>query len=464
MRLIKKFIERFISRIRLSINSHWQRIWIGIYWSMTTGRVVVPSAIEQLNFSSSGLIPNKDFKILRAHQHRWESADNLESEGHWHQAMRIREEVMMELYAYQGIMDDKYFPPILASNWSSNFGHLALIGHHRLAQKLKILPTGDRTIIYNNKNPNYELLREVSNEMQLITQNSGTGWSDMTNFWHFCERMQAVKTVYGFVDGGQMVDEIFSEVNLKLLQGDFLRLSEEYSINSLRKLQEYGLPKSIKFVALHIRDGGKIGDPRTQKIETFVSSIIEITKSGFWVVRVGDPGMPKLPNMKMVVDLVPKKNSAKELHAFVLANCEFFLGTHSGPAWVPRVFGIPTLITNAVKIGSTVARGPRGSIHIPKKYIDQKGKILTLSELFDSRLAFSSPSLYKLKSQGFELIDNTSDEILESTKEMIRNISKDSKTPSIFAESVDSIRRKYNAPLWGKFSDSFIEKYPQWIR
>jgi hypothetical protein len=71
MRLIKKFIERFIFRIRLSISSRWQRIWIGIYWSMTTGRVVVPSAIEQFNVSGSGLVPNKDFRIMRAYQNRW---------------------------------------------------------------------------------------------------------------------------------------------------------------------------------------------------------------------------------------------------------------------------------------------------------------------------------------------------------------------------------------------------------
>ena len=463
MRLIKKFIERFIFRIRLSISSRWQRIWIGIYWSMTTGRVVVPSAIEQFNVSGSGLVPNKDFRIMRAYQNRWENADNLENEGHWHQAMRIRVEVMTELYAYQGMVDDKYFPPVLGANWSSNFGHLSLIGHHRLAQKSKILPAGDRIILCNNKIANHDLFREVSNGMQIITQKSGTGWADMTNFWHFCERMQAIKTVDGFIDASQLVDEIFSEVNLESLRGDFLRLSEAYSVKSLRKLQEFGLPKSSKFVALHIREGGQLGDPRTQKIETFISSIIEITNNGYWVVRVGDPSMITLPNMKMLIDLVPKRNSAKELHAFVLASCEFFLGTHSGPAWVPRVFGIPTLITNAVKIGSTVARGPKGSIHIPKKYFDRKGKLLSLSEVFNERLAYSAPLLHKLKSKGFKLEANSSDEILGSTKEMIRNVSEKSNAPSIFAESVDSIRRKYNAPVWGGFSDSFINKYPEWL-
>lgn len=463
MHLKIKFLKRFVLRIRLTIKSRWQRFWIGIYWSMTTGRLIMPTAIEQFHISSSSLAPNKDFRIMRIYQDRWENAENLERNGHWHRAVSIREEVMTELYAYQGIVDDKYFPPILGTTWSSNFGHLSLIGHHNLAQKLKILSAGDRFILNNNKSANPDLLREVSHGMQIVTQKSGTSWSDMPNFWHFSERMRTIKTVDGFIDTTKLVDEIFSENNLKLLRGDYLQLSEEYSIKSLRKLEEYGLPKSSKFVALHIREGGPIGDPRTQTIASFVSSISEITKNGYWVVRVGDQSMIPLPSMNMVIDLVPKKNSASEIHAFVLASCEFYLGTHSGPAWVPRIFGIPSLITNTIEIATKVGRAPHGSIYIPKKYIDHRGKMLTLSEMFIERFAYSALLLHELKSKGFSLEANSSDEILNSTKEIIENIRGTARDSSIFKESVDSVRHRYNAPVWGNFSDSFIHKFPEWL-
>jgi hypothetical protein len=89
--------------------------------------------------------------------------------------------------------------------------------------------------------------------------------------------------------------------------------------------------------------------------------------------------------------------------------------------------------------------------------------MLTLSELFVERFAYSALLLHELKSKGFSLESNTADEILASTKEIIRNISQNKTNPSIFAESVDSIRRIYNAPVWGSFSDSFIDKYPEWL-
>jgi putative glycosyltransferase (TIGR04372 family) len=463
MNPVAKFLRRSKLRFRMTIVSRWQRLWIGIFWSMTTGRVIVPTAIEQLFISGSSLVPNKDFRVIRVYQDRWEEAERLERQGFWHRAVKIREEILVDLYNYQGITDINYFPPILGTTWTTNFGHLALIGYHKLAQQLKIVPSGDRFVLDNDKNANPDLLREISNGMHIITQKSGTSWSDMPTFWHLSERMRTIKMVDGFIDTNKLVDEIFSDSNLNLLKDNFLHLSNDYSMKSLEKLEEFGLPKSSKFVALHVREGGPIGDPRNQSISSFISAVNEITKNGFWVVRLGDNSMAPMPSMNMVIDLVPKKNSAKELHAYVIANCVFFLGTHSGPAWLPRVFGVPSLITNVVEVATKVARAPRGSIYLPKKFINRKGRMLTLSEMFNEGFAFSALFLHELKSKGFSLESNTSNEILEATKEIIENINGAKNEPSIFRESVNLIRHRYDAPVWGDFSDSFISKNPEWL-
>jgi len=439
-------------------------MWLGISWTMIGGRFLFPTAVEQWNISGSSLLPEKDFRLMRASQDGWEEAESMQRLGRYHQAVKIREEILTELYDYQGVTSKEYFPPLLGTTWSSNFGHLSAIGHHRLAKLLKIIPAGDRFLLDNNKNANPELLREVSFGLSIVNQKSGTRWSDMPAFWHFSERIRTIKSTNGFMDGNKLFDEIFTEDNLKSLNGNYLKLSEEYSKKSLIDLEDYGLPKSAKFVALHIREGGPVGDPRTQPISSFIPSINEITRNGYWVIRIGDKSMVALPSMPMVIDLVTKDNSARALHAYALAKCAFYVGTASGPSWVPRIFGVPSLITNLNEVATQAGRAPSGSIHIPKKYINSRGEMLGLLQMFSQGFAFSSLMLHELKRKGFSLEPNSSEEIFEATREIIATVGEDIKTPNLFQESVNSIRSIYQPPAWGDFAESFISRNPTWIK
>lgn len=439
-------------------------MWLAVSWSMIGGRLLVPTAIEQWNISGSGFLPSKNFRLMRVSQDRWEEAERLQRVGKYHQAVKIREEILTEVYEYQGVTSKDYFPPLLGTTWSSNFGHLSAIGQHRLAKLLKIIPPGERFLLDNNKNANPELLREVSLGMPIVKQNSGTRWSEMPAFWHFSERIRMVKSSYGFIDSNKLFDEIFSENNLRLLKGNYLGLSEEYSEKSLLKLEIYGLPKSAKFASLHIREGGSRGDPRTQPISSFIPAINEINRNGYWVIRIGDRNMASLPNMPMVIDLVPKKYSEKALHAYVLAKSEFYLGTASGPSWVPRIFGVPSLITNLNEVATQAGRAPEGSIHIPKKYINNKGEMLSLSQIFSRGFAFSSFTLHELKQKGYSLEPNSSEEIFEAAKEILNNIKGNKDKPDLFSESVNSIRSIYDSPTWGNFAESFLSRNPSWLK
>jgi putative glycosyltransferase (TIGR04372 family) len=439
-------------------------MWLGISWTMIGGRFLIPTAIEQWNISGSSLLPDKDFRLMRASQERWEEAESMQRLGKYHQAVKVREEILTELYDYQGVASKEYFPPLLGTTWSSNFGHLSAIGHHRLAKLLNIIPAGERFLLDNNKNANPELLREVSFGFSKVNQKSGTRWSEMPAFWHFSERIRTIKSTDGFIDGNKLFDEIFTEDNLKSLKGKYLRLSEEYSKKSLSELETYGLPKSAKFVALHIRERGPIGDPRTQPTSSFIPAINEITRNGYWVIRIGDKSMASLPNMPMVIDLVPKNNSARALHAYALAKCEFYVGTASGPSWVPRIFGVPSLITNLNEVATQAGRAPNGSIHIPKKYINRKGETLNLLQMFSQGFAFSSLMLHELKRKGISLEPNSSEEIFEATKEILNYLKGNEDKPNLFSESVNSIRNIYDSPTWGNFAESFLSRNPTWLK
>jgi putative glycosyltransferase (TIGR04372 family) len=458
-----KILRRFTLRLRMTIISRWQRLWLGISWSMINGRILIPTAVEQWNISGSSFLPDRDFRKMRSFLDRWYESERLQRLGHYHRAVQARKEILTELYDYQGITDPHYFPPILGSTWSSNFGHLSSIGHHKLAQQLRIIPEGKRVLLDNNKNANQELLREVSQGMTIVSQNSGIRWSEMPTFWHFSERIRTIKSMDGFMDGNRLFDEIFTEDNLESLQGKYLYLSDKYSTKAAKELETYGLPKYAKFVTVHIREGGPFGDPRTQPIASFIAAIKEITRNGYWVIRIGDQTMSSFPDTPMVIDLVPKRNSATELHAYVLARCEFYLGTASGPSWVPRIFGVPSLITNLNEVGTQVGRAPRGSIHIPKKYLNAQGKALSLSQMFSEGYAFSSLMVHELRRKGFSLVPNSSEEILEATKEIIENINESKKEPSSFRGKVNLIRERFNSPTWGDFSESYISRNPRWL-
>jgi putative glycosyltransferase (TIGR04372 family) len=286
----------------------------------------------------------------------------------------------------------------------------------------------------------------------------------MPAFWHFSERLRMIRCANGFIDGSKLWDDIFKENNLEHLKNNFLKLSEQYLMKSRRELESYGLPKSAKFVALHIREGNSTNDPRTQPISSFIQAMLEITKNGYWIIRIGDPSMTLLPNIPMVIDLVPKQDSARDIHAYVLACCLFVLGTPSGPPWVSRLFGVPSLITNLTEVGTGAISGPNSSIFVPKKYLDRNGEILSLSRMFSEGLAYAGLTLSELRSKGLSLVPNSSEEIFEATKEILNNVKDNKDKPNLFSESVNSIRSIYDSPTWGNFAESFLSRNPTWLK
>ena len=73
--------------MRMTVISRWQRLWLGISWSMITGRILIPTAIEQWNIAGSSLTPDKDFRIMRASQNSWEEAEQLQRHGRYNHAV-----------------------------------------------------------------------------------------------------------------------------------------------------------------------------------------------------------------------------------------------------------------------------------------------------------------------------------------------------------------------------------------
>lgn len=109
------------------------------------------------------------------------------------------------------------------------------------------------------------------------------------------------------------------------------------------------------FVALHMRDRG-YGDRtgrseddqqhRNQSLAPVVQALSEITDRGGWVIRLGHPQAPRLPDCPKVFDYAHFARRAPWLDLFFCAACRFFWGTASGPFSMAATFGVPVAAMN----------------------------------------------------------------------------------------------------------------------
>ncbi|HLO48330.1 MAG TPA: tetratricopeptide repeat protein, partial [Kamptonema sp.] len=133
-------------------------------------------------------------------------------------------------------------------------------------------------------------------------------------------------------------------------------------------LQDLGVPKNAWFVCLHVREDGFRPEGtishRSADINTYLLAINSIVARGGWVIRMGDSSMKVLPAMKQVIDYAHTDAKSDWMDVFLSVSCRFFLGSASGLASVPLVFGIPCAIANTWPISG---RSPSNQdLFIPK--------------------------------------------------------------------------------------------------
>jgi putative glycosyltransferase (TIGR04372 family) len=144
--------------------------------------------------------------------------------------------------------------------------------------------------------------------------------------------------------------------------------------------------------------------------------------------------------------------------------CEFFIGTTSGPSLVPPLYGVPTLTTNCTSIGRNTHSLAKGSLYLPKKIVNQRKDPLSLHQIIGTSLGFDELHLNELNKLGFELIPNSSDEILYSVKEMLTYIQQGEH--DYWEEGnrkVQEIRDTVPFSSQGTFSQTFLAENCDWF-
>jgi putative glycosyltransferase (TIGR04372 family) len=210
-------------------------------------------------------------------------------------------------------------------------------------------------------------------------------------------------------------------------RGPLLTISPDIENRGIIALASVGIPPGAWFVTLHVREAGSkkhhidLHNVLNSNISDYLAAITEITNRGGWVIRMGDPSMKPLPNLPNVLDYCHSTLRADWMDIFLLAKGRFFLGTSSGPTYVPAAYGVPSVLTN----WWPYAQRPwdEKAIFLPKLYRQSRnGKPLTLSKAISEPFGYCNSIDHLKNTEGVTVEDNTSDDIRDAAIEMMERL------------------------------------------
>jgi len=197
---------------------------------------------------------------------------------------------------------------------------------------------------------------------------------------------------------------------------------------NLRKT--FGIPQNAKLVTLHVREASYLNlkekknlsyhDYRNASIENYIPAVNYLIENGFYVVRIGDRSMTKIRNApKQFIDIHFHKNYTTLADTYFVSQSTFMIAGTSGPDRIALRFGVPVLNVNQNIHAQEDGYDNCEKLVVYKKYYSKQLKRnLTLEEILLSQ-AFYYFNYDYFELSGIELIENTPDEILVATKEML---------------------------------------------
>jgi putative glycosyltransferase (TIGR04372 family) len=315
---------------------------------------------------------------------------------------------------------------VLENVWARQIGHIALIDY---VIKLGILEgrRPEDTILYlppGSLIGNRFLLDQVAANLRLIERSEGLPFpASSVQILHYDflgPRLPDQTTAYFWTAGGETYRRWETEGRPPLL-----KFPADAEARGWEVLRDLGLPPSAWFVAMHVREGKwdrvrpGIHGIRNANISSYLPAISEITRQGGWVVRIGDPGMTALPEIENVIDYCHTPARSDWMDIFILAHCRFLLGTNSGPAFAPALYGKPSVLTNWWPAGERPWHS--SNLFIPKllrKISD--GRYLSLSETLQEPFCWCYSRRYLAANAGVQLEDNDPELIRAAVEETLR--------------------------------------------
>lgn len=392
---------------------------------------------------------------------QWEHSERLWNEGKYFKSVEIKKNLLEKIYSCQEIEGVKQVPPFLSVGWGAAIGHIGSLGAFVLGQKLSIIPQNIRHLPTINDSSAEFINNFLQENVNLVSARHGFSILENPSQWHLSERLAVVRSNSEFISLYELHEAVYTDSRV-LNQEIGITISDDYQAYALAELRKLGLPDNAWFVGVHIREKPNSLDPRVAKLNTFYRSISEIVGRGGWVIRFGADKMQPLPMTENVIDLNISSAEFRKLHLYIVAKSRFLLTTNSGPSVVAWALGTPVLQTNTLSIGRNLLSSSKGSIFLPKKYIGKFGQLCSFSQILGSTEAYAETDLREKYHRGFQLLDNSENEIFQATKDMF-NFLNHGESDTQLGRIVDDIRRDNNAVGFGAISPSFLAENEKWF-
>ena len=154
------------------------------------------------------------------------------------------------------------------------------------------------------------------------------------------------------------------------------------------------------------------------------------------------------------------KTHKELIDLYLIENCKFLIGSASGPYIIASAYNKPMLLVDMAPLGNVFPCAKRG-ISLPKLYKNKNNELIKFKEILSKKFSHLRLDV-QFSKNNIKLVNNTSNEIFLSTKEMLKKVEKNN-----FKE--DPLQKKFKKLLLSykidsaiantSISSSFIKKY-----
>ncbi len=241
-----------------------------------------------------------------------------------------------------------------------------------------------------------------------------------------------------------------------------VRLPDSIARQCEQLASKLGIDPSANYVCLHVRETGFYGPneskgkkTRNGSVENFVPAIRLLIRSGYKVIRLGDPSMTPLPAIKGLIDYPFSLAKSAEMDIWLIENCRFFLGHDSGPLEVANLFQKPTITPNITEFNIGYPLRPLDRGILKHVYSKVERRFLSAQEAIE---LFLYQDTAVADGENFEFYENSPTEIEELVTEFLSQIeSGKSSVPTDLQLEVLTRRRDTKRTVLGQWHGSDTE-------
>ena len=195
-----------------------------------------------------------------------------------------------------------------------------------------------------------------------------------------------------------------------------------YNYNFKEIFKKSNLPNNLnvgKLVTIHFKDEFFLSgtSSRVSNYKSYLKVIKWLTNRNYTVVRfVHDKSIKKIYDHKKYYELTTNGEREKIRQFFLIMKSKLFICTQSGPASYNFILKTPFLQVNSFPINVCFVN--RSKDYLIYKFIKKKGKHINLIEMIKKNFhMFYDFSTHP--DQGYSLVENSSNDILDATKNVI---------------------------------------------